>query len=219
MSLPLGAIAPDFIAESTEGPIRFHDWIDSHWCVLFSHPKDLTAVCTTELGAVARAMPEFERRGVKVVGLSVDPIESHRQWTADIEETQAVRLSYPLIADPHLAVAKLFRMLPATANGAAKLRTAMDNHTARSLFVIGPDKMIKLVITYPMSTGRNFSEVLRVIDSLQLTAGHKVATPANWQQGDKVIILPSVPEEDARRAFPKGWEAPRPYMRIVDQPA
>ncbi|MEL6767740.1 MAG: peroxiredoxin [Pseudomonadota bacterium] len=219
MSLPLGAIAPDFIAESTEGPIRFHDWIDGKWCVLFSHPKDFTPVCTTELGAVARAMPAFEQRGVKVIGLSVDPIDSHRRWTADIEETQAVRLSYPLIADPHLAVAQLYRMLPATANGTAKERTAMDNHTARSLFVIGPDKVIKLVITYPMSTGRNFDEVLRVIDSLQLTAGHKVATPANWQQGEKVIILPSVAEEDARRAFPQGWEAPRPYMRFVDQPA
>ncbi|MEL6211678.1 MAG: peroxiredoxin [Pseudomonadota bacterium] len=219
MSLPLGAIAPDFIAESTEGPIRFHDWIDGNWCVLFSHPKDFTPVCTTELGAVARAMPAFEQRGVKVIGLSVDPIDSHRRWTADIEETQAVRLSYPLIADPHLAVAQLYRMLPASANGAAKERTAADNHTARSLFVIGPDKVIKLVITYPMSTGRNFDEVLRVIDSLQLTAGHKVATPANWQQGEKVIILPSVGEEDARRAFPQGWEAPRPYMRFVDQPA
>ncbi|MEO1275253.1 MAG: peroxiredoxin [Pseudomonadota bacterium] len=219
MSLPLGAIAPGFIAESTEGPIRFHDWIDGNWCVLFSHPKDFTPVCTTELGAVARAMPAFEQRGVKVIGLSVDPIDSHRRWTADIEETQAVRLSYPLIADPHLAVAQLYRMLPASANGAAKERTAADNHTARSLFVIGPDKVIKLVITYPMSTGRNFDEVLRVIDSLQLTAGHKVATPANWQQGEKVIILPSVGEEDARRAFPQGWEAPRPYMRFVDQPA
>ncbi|MEM9764647.1 MAG: peroxiredoxin [Pseudomonadota bacterium] len=219
MSLPLGAIAPDFIAESTEGPIRFHDWIDGSWCVLFSHPKDFTPVCTTELGAVARAMPAFERRGVKVIGLSVDAIDSHRRWTADIEDTQAVRLNYPLIADPHLAVAQLYRMLPANANGAAKERTAADNHTARSLFVIGPDKVIKLVITYPMSTGRNFDEVLRVIDSLQLTAGHKVATPANWQQGEKVIILPSVAEEEARRAFPEGWDAPRPYMRFVNQPA
>lgn len=219
MPLALGDTAPDFKAETTQGPIRFHDWIGDAWCVLFSHPKDFTPVCTTELGTMARLMPEFEARGVKVLGLSVDPLDSHRRWTKDIEETQAVSLNYPLIADDDLAIARLYGMLPADTNGFAEGRTAADNQTARSVFVIGPDKRIKLIITYPMTTGRNFGELLRVIDSLQLTLKHKVATPADWRQGDDVIIVPSVPDADARKMFPEGWSAPRPYMRFVRQPS
>lgn len=218
MPLSLGEIAPDFTAETTTGTIRFHQWIGDDWCVFFSHPKDFTPVCTTELGAMAKLMPEFERRGVKVIGLSVDPLEAHRSWSHDIEETQGAAVTYPLIADPTLEVAKRYAMLPAEAS-ASSPRTAADNHTVRSLFVIAPDKTIKLMITYPMSTGRNFAEVLRVIDSLQLTATHKVATPADWQQGGDVIILPALSDALAREAFPTGWSAPKPYLRIVPQPS
>lgn len=218
MPLRLGDIAPDFTAETTVGTIRFHEWIGDDWCLLFSHPKDFTPVCTTELGSMARLMPEFGKRGVKVIGLSVDPVESHRSWSDDIEETQGAAVTYPLIADPKLEVAKRYAMLPAEAsvNGP---RTAADNHTVRSVFVIAPDKTIKLMITYPMSTGRNFKEILRVIDSLQLTATYKVATPADWHQGEDVIILPSLSDELARDAFPEGWSAPKPYLRIVPQPS
>ena len=218
MGMSLGELAPDFEAETTEGPIRFHEWMGDSWCLLFSHPKDFTPVCTTELGAVARLMPEFRKRGVKVIGISVDPLDSHYRWSEDIAETQGVSLNYPLIADTDLKVAKLYGMLPASANGSADGRTAADNQTVRSVFVVAPDKTIKLLITYPMSTGRNFEEVLRVIDSVQLTAQHKVATPANWMQGQDVIILPSLSEEAAREAFPHGWTAPKPYLRIVPQP-
>ncbi len=218
MPMSLGGIAPDFTAETTAGSIRFHEWIGDHWCVLFSHPKNFTPVCTTELGAMARLVPEFEKRGVKVIGLSVDPVESHQSWTRDIEETQGVAMNYPLIADPALQIAKRYGMLPADASNSGP-RTAADNHTVRSVFVIAPDKTIKLMITYPMSTGRNFGEILRVVDSLQLTATHKVATPADWCQGDDVIILPSLSDEAAREAFPAGWSAPRPYLRIVPQPS
>ncbi|MEM1314542.1 MAG: peroxiredoxin [Pseudomonadota bacterium] len=217
MHKTIGDIAPDFTAETTDGPIRFHDWIGDAWCVLFSHPKDFTPVCTTELGAVGRLMPQFERRGVKVIGISVDPVATHREWKRDIEAVTGVDVAYPLIGDPNLAVAKLYGMLPADASDAG-FRTAADNHTVRSVFVIGPDKRIKLTITYPMSTGRDFGEILRAIDSLQLTARHKVATPADWRQGDDVIILPSLDEAAARAAFPDGWEARTPYMRVVPQP-
>lgn len=218
MTLTLGDTAPDFVAKTTQGDIQFHDWIGDSWCVLFSHPKDFTPVCTTELGSVARLMGEFTKRGVKVIGLSVDGLQDHKKWSQDIEETQNVRLTYPLVADPELTIAKLYGMLPKVADGSADGRTAMDNHTARSVFVIAPDKSIKLMVTYPMSTGRNFSEILRAIDSLQLTADHKVATPADWKHGDDVIILPSISDDDARTAFPDGWTAPRPYMRYVPQP-
>ncbi len=218
MTLTLGDTAPDFVAKTTQGEIQFHDWIGDSWCVLFSHPKDFTPVCTTELGSVARLMGEFTKRGVKVIGLSVDGLSDHEKWTFDIEETQNVRLTYPLVADPELTIAKMYGMLPKTADGGAGNRTAMDNHTARSVFVIAPDKSIKLMLTYPMSTGRNFSEILRAIDSLQLTADHKVATPADWKHGDDVIILPSLSEEAAHKAFPDGWTAPKPYMRYVPQP-
>ncbi|MEM9147861.1 MAG: peroxiredoxin [Pseudomonadota bacterium] len=219
MSIALGAAAPDFSAETTQGPIRFHDWIDDAWCVLFSHPKDFTPVCTTELGAMAKLMPDFETRGVKVIGLSVDTLAAHATWIEDIAETQGARPSYPIIADTDLAVAKLYGMLPADAGSHAESRTALDNHTVRSVFVIAPDKTVKLSLTYPMSTGRSFVEILRVIDSLQLTAQHKVATPAGWRKGDRVIILPSVPDAEAQTRFPAGWDAPRPYLRIVEQPA
>ena len=218
MGLLLNEIAPDFAADSTDGPIRFHDWIGDSWCVFFSHPKDFTPVCTTELGAVARMKSEFDRRGVKVLGLSVDPVEAHHRFKFDIAKTQGTAPNYPLVADPDLAVAKLYGMLPADANGAASDRTATDNATARTLFVIGPDKRIKLMITYPMTTGRDFDEVLRVIDSLKLTADHFVSTPANWRAGEDVIILPSVPDETAKERFPQGWRAPLPYLRIVSQP-
>jgi len=218
MPLSLGDIAPDFTAETTQGEIKFHDWIGDSWCVLFSHPKNFTPVCTTELGAMAHLIPEFEKRGVKVIGVSVDPIEAHVSWSKDIEETQGAKVTYPLIADPELKVAKLFGMLPADASAAAP-RTAVDNHTVRCVFVIAPDKTIKLMIIYPMSTGRDFGEILRAVDSLQLTATHKVATPADWRQGDDVIILPALSDEAAREAFPKGWTAPKPYLRIVPQPS
>jgi alkyl hydroperoxide reductase subunit AhpC len=219
MALQLGDTAPDFTADSTEGSIGFHAWIGDSWAVLFSHPKDFTPVCTTELGYMAKLKPEFERLNVKVVGLSVDPVDDHKRWAKDIEETQGLAPNYPLIGDPELEVAKLYGMLPAAAEGGATARNAADNATVRNVFVIGPDKKIKLIITYPMSTGRNFDEVLRVIESLQLTAYHSVATPVNWQPGDDVIIVPSVSDEEARKKFPAGWKAPKPYLRIVPQPA
>jgi alkyl hydroperoxide reductase subunit AhpC len=216
--LPIGTDAPDFEAVTTEGPIRFHEWLGSSWGVLFSHPKDFTPVCTTELGYMARIKPDFERRNVKVIGLSVDPLDSHTRWSKDIEETQGHAPNYPMIADADLKVSKLYGMLPATAGDTANGRTAMDNQTVRNVYVIGPDKKIKLVISYPMSTGRNFDEVLRVIDSMQLTAQHKVATPANWRDGDKVIILPAVSDAEAKEKYPDGWTAPKPYLRYVPQP-
>jgi alkyl hydroperoxide reductase subunit AhpC len=209
MALQLGDVAPDFESDSTEGRIRFHDWIGNGWAVLFSHPKDFTPVCTTELGEVARLKPEFEKRGVKVIGLSVDPVADHRKWAADIEETQGAALNFPLLGDPERKVASLYGMIHPNAN---------DTLTVRSVFVIGPDKKVKLTITYPASTGRNFDEVLRVIDSLQLTAKHQVATPVNWQQGDDVIIVPAVSDEDAKKKFPQGWKAVKPYLRIIKQP-
>jgi thioredoxin-dependent peroxiredoxin len=216
--LPIGSDAPDFEAMTTEGPIRFHEWLGNSWGILFSHPKDFTPVCTTELGYMARIKPDFERRNVKVMGLSVDPVESHHGWSKDIAETQGQAPNYPMIADVDLKVSKLYGMLPADAGESCDGRTAVDNQTVRNVYVIGPDKKVKLVISYPMSTGRNFDEVLRVIDSLQLTAKHKVATPANWKEGDQVIILTSVSDAEAKEKFPGGWKAPRPYLRIVDQP-
>jgi alkyl hydroperoxide reductase subunit AhpC len=216
--LPIGSNAPDFTATTTEGTIRFHEWLGDSWGVLFSHPKDFTPVCTTELGYMARMKPEFDRRNVKIIGLSVDPIESHHGWAKDIGETQGTAPNYPMIADADLAVSKLYGMLPAEAGETCDGRTAMDNQTVRNVYVIGPDKKIKLVISYPMSTGRNFDEVLRVIDSMQLTARHKVATPVNWRDGDNVIILPSVTEDEAKERYPEGWTAPRPYLRYVPQP-
>ncbi|MGC3940997.1 peroxiredoxin [Roseobacter sp. EG26] len=218
MTLTIGSKAPNFTAMTTKGMIHFHNWIGDHWCLFFSHPKDFTPVCTTELGAVARDMPEFERRGVKVIGLSVDPIEAHHRWKEDIEETQGVSLEYPLISDPELAVAKTYGMLPAQTEGVATDRTAMDNQTARSVFIIAPNKTIRAAITYPMTAGRNFTELLRVIDSLQMTDLHKVATPANWQRGEDVIILPALQDDAAKSAFPEGWTAPRPYLRFVADP-
>jgi alkyl hydroperoxide reductase subunit AhpC len=216
--LPIGADAPDFEALTTEGPIRFHEWLGSSWGVLFSHPKDFTPVCTTELGYMARIKPEFDKRNVKIIGLSLDPIESHEGWSRDIAETQGLAPNYPMIADVSLKVAKLYGMLPADAGDSCAGRTAADNATVRNVYVIGPDKKIKLVISYPMSTGRNFDEVLRVIDSMQLTAKHKVATPVNWKHGDDVIILPAVTDAEAKEKYPQGWSAPRPYLRIVPQP-
>jgi len=216
--LPIGADAPDFEAVTTEGKLRFHEWLGNSWGVLFSHPKDYTPVCTTELGTVARTKQEFDKRGVKVMGLSIDPIESHHGWAKDIEETQGTALNFPMIADFDLKVSKLYGMLPAEAQDTCEGRTAADNQTVRNVYVIGPDKKIKLVISYPMATGRNFDEVLRVIDSLQLTARHKVATPANWEQGQDVIILTSVSDEEAKKQYPQGWKALKPYLRIVPQP-
>ncbi|HSC27541.1 MAG TPA: peroxiredoxin [Vicinamibacterales bacterium] len=218
MSLRINQIAPDFEADTTQGRIKFHDWLGSSWGVLFSHPKDFTPVCTTELGYMARLKPEFDRRNVKVIGLSVDPVESHSKWSIDIERSQGYAPNYPMIGDPTLAISKLYGMLPDEASGSSDGRTAVDNQTVRNVFVIGPDKKIKLIIVYPMSTGRNFDELLRVIDSMQLTAKHKVATPVNWKQGEEVIILASVSEDDAKKAFPDGWKAPKPYIRIVPQP-
>jgi alkyl hydroperoxide reductase subunit AhpC len=216
--LAINDIAPDFEARTTEGTINFHDWIGSSWAVLFSHPKDFTPVCTTELGYMARIKPEFDRRGVKIIGLSVDPLERHDGWMDDIEETQGTRPNYPMIADVDFNVSKLYHMLPAAVSGDPTVRTAADNQTVRNVFVVGPDKKIKLILVYPMTTGRNFDEVLRVIDSLQLTAKHKVATPANWQNGGDVIIAGSVSDEDARKQYPDGWVSPKPYIRIVPQP-
>lgn len=219
MTLSLGAMAPDFSADTTQGPIRFHDWMGKNWCLFFTHPKDFTPVCTTELAAMAHAAPEFERRGVKIIGLSVDPVETHRRWVDDIASYRGLRPNYPIIGDPDLAVSKLYQMLPESAEGGAAGRTAMDNATARCVYVIDPDKRIRLTITYPMTTGRDVTEMLRVIDSLLLTANHKVATPAGWQQGDDVIIVPAVSDEEARCQHPAGWHAPLPYMRVVSQPA
>ncbi len=218
MTLRIGDIAPDFEAETTEGPIRFHDWIGNSWVVLFSHPKDFTPVCTTELGYMARMKPEFDRRNTRIIGLSVDPVTHHERWSNDIRETQGYAPNYPMIGDTELKVAKLYGMLPADLEGTCEGRTAADNQTVRNVFVIGPDKKIKLMIVYPMTTGRNFDEVLRVIDSLQLTAKHKVATPVNWKQGDDVIIAGSVSDDDARKVYPQGWKAPKPYIRLVPQP-
>ncbi len=218
MAVQLGAEAPDFEADSTQGRIRFHDWIGDSWAVLFSHPKDFTPVCTTELGYMARIQPEFERRGVKIIGLSVDPTERHSDWIKDIEETQGATVSYPIIADHDFEVAKLYGMLPADVSGDATARTPADNQTVRNVFVIGPDKKVKLILVYPMSTGRNFDEVLRVIDSLQLTARHQVSTPAQWKQGEPVIISGSVSNDKAREIFGE-WEEPKPYIRIVPQPS
>lgn len=218
MPLRIGNTVPDFTADTTEGPISFHDWIGDGWAVLFSHPKDFTPVCTTELGYMAGLKPEFERRNCKIIGLSVDPVEDHVAWARDIEEVCGHALNYPLIGDPSLEVAKLFDMLPADAGDTSEGRTPVDNATVRSVFVIGPDKTVKAMITYPMSTGRNFDEVLRLVDSCQLTARHSVATPVNWKQGEDVIIVPSVSDEAAREKFPEGWKAPKPYIRFVPQP-
>jgi len=218
MALQLNETAPDFTADTTEGQIKFHDWIGDSWALLFSHPKDFTPVCTTELGYVAKLKPEFDKRNVKVVGLSVDSVEDHKRWASDIEETQGTAPNYPMIGDPELKVAKLYGMLPASAGDTAEGRTAADNATVRNVYIVGPDKKIKLMITYPMSTGRNFDEVLRVIDSLQLTAKHKVATPANWKQGENVIIVPAVNNEAAKELFPDGWDEQKPYLRVVKQP-
>ena len=218
MALQIGDTTPDFTAETTEGPIHFHDWIDGHWAVLFSHPKDFTPVCTTELGAVARLKPEFDRRGVKVIGLSVDPVDNHERWAQDIARTQGHAPNFPMIGDTDLAVAKLYGMLPADTAGTSEGRTAATNATVRNVFVIGPDKQIKLILVYPMSTGRNFDEILRVIDSMQLTARHRVATPADWKQGEDVIIVPAVDDETAKGLFPEGWDAQTPYLRVVKQP-
>lgn len=218
MALQIGDLAPDFEADTTQGRIRFHEWIGDSWCMLFSHPKDFTPVCTTELGYMARLKPEFDRRNCRIIGLSVDPVEDHLAWSRDIEETTGHAPNYPMIGDTDLRVAKLYGMLPAGATGTAKGRTPADNATVRNVYVIGPDKTIKAMISYPMSTGRNFDEVLRLLDSVQLTAKHKVATPVNWQQGEEVIIVASVSDEEARKRFPEGWKAPKPYMRIVPQP-
>jgi alkyl hydroperoxide reductase subunit AhpC len=216
--LPIGADAPDFEAETTQGRIRFHEWLGDSWGILFSHPKDFTPVCTTELGYMARIKPEFDKRNVKIIGLSVDPLDRHEGWSKDIAETQGYAPNYPMIADSDLKVSKLYGMLPATAGETCEGRTPADNATVRNVYVIGPDKKIKLVLSYPMSTGRNFDEVLRVIDSVQLTAHHKVATPVNWKHGDDVIILPAVSDEEAKQKYPAGWRAPKPYLRIVPQP-
>ncbi|PHY12136.1 MAG: peroxidase [Acidobacterium sp.] len=216
--LPIGTDAPDFEAQTTDGPIHFHEWLGSSWGVIFSHPKDFTPVCTTELGYMARIKPEFDRRNVKIIGLSIDPVERHAGWAADIAETQGTAPNYPMIGDTDLKVAKLYGMLPAGAGETCEGRTAADNATVRNVYVIGPDKKIKLLISYPMSTGRNFDEVLRVIDSMQLSTKHKVATPVNWKNGDDVIILGSVTDEDAKKQYPQGWKAPKPYLRIVPQP-
>ena len=218
MALQLGDTAPDFEADTTEGRIGFHDWIGSSWAVLFSHPKDFTPVCTTELGYMAKIKPEFDRRGVKVIGLSVDPVDRHGEWAKDIEETQGTAPNYPIISDADFNISKAYGMLPASTSGDPLQRTPADNQTVRNVFVIGPDKKVKLILVYPMTTGRNFDEVLRVIDSLQLTAKHKVATPANWKQGDDVIISGSVTDDDAKKTYPQGWKAPKPYIRIVPQP-
>ena len=217
MALRIGDEAPNFTAQTTEGSIDFHKWIGDGWAILFSHPKDFTPVCTTELGYMARLKPQFDKRNTKVIGLSIDPVTDHEKWAKDIQETQGYAPNYPLIGDADLKVAKLYDMIHPNASGEQK-RTAADNATIRSVFVIGPDKKIKLVLTYPMSTGRNFDEVLRVLDSMQLTAKHKVATPVNWKQGEDVIIVPSVPDEEEKKQFPGGWKAPKPYLRIVPQP-
>jgi alkyl hydroperoxide reductase subunit AhpC len=218
MALQINDTAPDFEANTTEGRIRFHEWMGNGWAVLFSHPKDFTPVCTTELGYMAKIKPEFDKRNVKIIGLSVDPVDKHSLWSNDIKETQGFAPNYPMIGDPDLSIAKAWGMLPASVSGDASTRTPADNQTVRNVFVIGPDKKIKLVLVYPMTTGRNFDEVIRVIDSLQLTAKHKVATPVNWKQGQDVIIAGSVSDEDAKKTYPQGWKSPKPYIRIVPQP-
>ena len=218
MSLQLGQTVPDFEADTTEGRIKFHDWIGDSWAVMFSHPKNFTPVCTTELGTMAKLKPEFDKRNTKVIAISVDPVSSHTKWADDIRETQGAAPNYPMIGDPTLAISKMYGMLPADLPGTSEGRTAADNQTVRQVFVIGPDKKVKLFLAYPMTTGRNFDEVIRVLDSLQLTAKHKVSTPANWKQGDDVIIAGSVSDEDAKKTYPNGWKAPKPYIRIVPQP-
>jgi len=218
MALQLGETAPDFEADTTQGRIRFHEWLGDSWGVLFSHPKDFTPVCTTELGYMARIKPEFDKRRVKIIGLSVDPVDRHSKWADDIKDTQGVAPNFPMIGDPDLKISKLYGMLPASASGSAEGRTPADNQTVRNVFVVGPDKKIKLILVYPMTTGRNFDEVLRVIDSMQLTAKHRVATPVNWKDGDEVIISGSVSDDEAKTIYPDGWKAPRPYIRIVPQP-
>ena len=218
MTIQIGAVAPDFDADTTEGRIKFHDWIGDSWALLFSHPKDFTPVCTTELGTLARLKPEFDKRGVKLMGISVDPVDRHEKWGEDIKETQGYAPNYPMIGDTELKVAKLYNMLPADTTGGADGRTAADNATERTVFINGPYKKVKLVLVYPMTTGRNFDEILRVIDSLQLTAKHRVATPADWKQGEDVIIAGSVSDEEAKTIYPGGWKSPKPYIRIVPQP-
>ena len=215
MALQLGETAPDFEADTTEGRIRFHDWLGDSWGVLFSHPKDFTPVCTTELGYMARIKPEFDKRGVKIIGLSVDPLDRHAKWAEDIRETQGVAPNFPMIGDPDLSISKLYGMLPAAVSGDPTKRTPADNATVRNVFVIGPDKKIKLILVYPMTTGRNFDEVLRVIDSLQLTAKHRLATPVNWKPGDEVIITAAVSDDEAKQLYPQGWKQPKPYLRIL----
>ncbi|MDE0054768.1 MAG: peroxiredoxin [Gammaproteobacteria bacterium] len=218
MALRINSEAPDFVAQTTQGEISFHEWIGDGWAILFSHPKDFTPVCTTELGYMAGLEPEFQARNCKVIGLSVDPVDNHAEWAKDIEETQGNAVNYPMIGDPTLSVAKLYDMLPEDAGDTSEGRTPVDNATVRSVFVIGPDKTIKAMLTYPMSTGRNFDEVLRLLDSCQLTASHQVATPVNWKHGDDVIIVPAVSDEEAKERYPEGWESPKPYIRIVPQP-
>lgn len=218
MTLKIGDVAPDFTAETTEGVINFHEWIGDSWCILFSHPKDFTPVCTTELGTMARMKPQFEERNCKLVGLSVDPVDNHKKWAKDIEDVTGTAPNYPMIGDGNLDVAKAYGMLPAATSGTSEGRTPADNQTVRTVFIIAPDKTIKLILVYPMTTGRNFDEILRVLDSLQLTARHKVSTPANWNQGDDVIIVPAVSEEEARERFPEGWKTVKPYLRVVKQP-
>jgi alkyl hydroperoxide reductase subunit AhpC len=218
MSLRINDTAPNFTAKTTKGTINFHEWIGDGWAVLFSHPKDFTPVCTTELGYMAKIEPEFTKRNTKLIGLSVDPVENHEKWARDIEETQGASVKYPMIGDSDLAVAKLYNMLPADEAGTAEGRTAATNQTVRTVFVVGPDKKIKMMLTYPMTTGRNFDEILRVIDSIQLTAKHKVATPVNWKNGEDVIIVPSVSDDDAKKVYPQGWKTVKPYLRIVKQP-
>ncbi|HKT80859.1 MAG TPA: peroxiredoxin [Vicinamibacterales bacterium] len=218
MALRLGDTAPDFEANTTEGKIRFHDWIGDSWAVLFSHPKDFTPVCTTELGYMAKLKPEFDRRNTKIIGLSVDPVDKHSKWAEDIRDTQGFAPNYPMIGDTDLSISKMYGMLPGELDGTCDGRTAADNQTVRNVFVIGPDKKIKLIIVYPMSTGRNFDEIIRVIDSLQLTSKHKVSTPVNWKAGEDVIISGAVSDDEAKKTYPAGWKAPRPYMRIVPQP-
>jgi alkyl hydroperoxide reductase subunit AhpC len=218
MSLGIGDTAPDFTADTTQGRIRFHEWMGDGWAILFSHPKDFTPICTTELGYMAKLKPEFDKRKTKVLGVSVDPVSDHEVWAKDIEETQGAKLNYPLIGDSDLAVAKAYGMLHPNAGDTSKGRTAADNATVRTVFVIGPDKKIKALLAYPMSTGRNFDEILRLLDSVQLTAKHKVATPVNWKRGEDVVIVPAVSDDEARKRWPKGWKAPKPYLRIVPQP-
>ena len=218
MTLAIGDMAPDFEAETTEGKVRFHDWLGNSWGVLFSHPKDFTPVCTTELGTMARLKPEFDKRNTKIIGLSVDPVDNHKKWSADIKDVVGFAPNYPMIGDTDLKISKAYEMLPAATSGSSEGRTAADNQTVRNVFIVGPDKKIKLILVYPMTTGRNFDEVLRVIDSLQMTVKHRVATPANWKQGEDVIIAGSVSDDEAKRIWPQGFKAPRPYIRIVPQP-